>query len=164
MTAPKENHPDQPNKMTYPQPVKRPLGRILLDGSFIEQEALDAALAEQIKTNRLLGDVLLDMGYIDRAELDAVLWVQRDFANVRDAVAAAAGIRRMLGELLLSARLVNQEQLDFALEEQKKPGKNWVKSWCVWDILLPVSLRLPCPFKSGWAQRPLPPACLWVSC
>jgi hypothetical protein len=107
----------------YPHPVKRPLGRILLDGGFVEPKALNAALDEQIKTERLLGDVLVDMGIISCAELDAVLWVQRDFSNVQDAIRAAAGIRRMLGELLISARLITSQQLDEALEEQKKTGE-----------------------------------------
>ena len=107
----------------HPHPVKRPLGRILLDGGFVQPKVLDAALEDQIKTERLLGDVLVDMGIISRPELDAVLWVQRDFSNVQDAIRAAAGIRRMLGELLISARLITPEQLDEALEEQKKTGE-----------------------------------------
>jgi hypothetical protein len=107
----------------HPHPVKRPLGRILLDGGFVEPEALNAALEEQIKTERLLGDVLVDMGIISRAELDAVLWVQRDFSNTQDAIRTAAGIRRRLGELLISARLITPRQLDEALEEQKKTGE-----------------------------------------
>lgn len=108
---------------THPRPVKRPLGNILLDGGFVEPEALKAALEEQIKSEKLLGDILVDMGLLDRAELDAVLWVQRDFSNVQDALLAAAGIRKMLGELLLSARIITPEQLAKALDEQKKTGE-----------------------------------------
>lgn len=107
----------------YALPVKRALGRILIDGSFIKPEDLDVALTEQMRTNKLLGDILVDLGAIDRVELDAVLMVQRDFSTVEDAVMAAAGVRRMLGELLLSARRITQEQLNTALDEQKKTGE-----------------------------------------
>jgi len=62
-------------KIHYSLPVKRPLGRILLDGSFIGPEALDAALEEQMRTNKLLGDILVDFGALNRAELESVLWV-----------------------------------------------------------------------------------------
>ena len=111
------------DKNHYALPVKRALGRILIDGSFIKPEDLDTALAEQMRTNKLLGDILVDIGAIDHVELDAVLMVQRDFSTVEDAVMAAAGVRRMLGELLLSARRITQDQLDTALDEQKKTGE-----------------------------------------
>lgn len=110
-------------KIPHALPIKRALGRILIDGSFIKPEDLDAALAEQMSTNKLLGDILVDTGAIDRAELDTVLMVQRDFSTVEDAVMAAAGVRRMLGELLLLANRITQDQLDTALAEQKKTGE-----------------------------------------
>lgn len=107
----------------YSMPVKRALGRILIDGSFIRPEVLDAALEEQMRTNKLLGDILVDIGAIDRAELDVALWIQRDFSTVEDAIRAAAGVRRMLGELLVSARRITPDQLNAALDEQKTTGE-----------------------------------------
>lgn len=107
----------------YSLPVKRALGRILVDGAFIEPEALHTALEEQMLTNKLLGDILVDLGAIDRTELEVVLWVQRDFSTVEDAIRAAAGVRRMLGDLLVSARRITQDQLNIALDEQKKTGE-----------------------------------------
>lgn len=106
----------------YPLPVKRPLGRILIDGAFIEPDILDVALAEQMRTNKLLGDILVDLGALDRAELEVALWVQRDFSTVEGAVRAAAGVRRMLGELLFAAHRITQDQLNAALDEQKRAG------------------------------------------
>lgn len=103
-------------------PVKRPLGRILTDGAFIAPETLDSALAEQVRTNTLLGEILVKLGALDQAELEVALSVQRDFSTVEDAVRAAAGVRRMLGELLLASRRITPEQLVTALEEQKRSG------------------------------------------
>jgi hypothetical protein len=114
---------EEQEKIHYALPVKRALGRILIDGAFIDSKALDAALTEQMRTNKLLGDILLDIGAIDRVELDAVLMVQRDFSTIEDAVHTAAGVRRMLGELLMSARRITQSQLNTALDEQKKSGE-----------------------------------------
>lgn len=124
MVAKNEQNGQQENKVKrYSLPVKRALGRILVDGAFIEQDVLNKALEEQMNTNKLLGDILVDIGAIDRAELDVVLWIQRDFSTVEDAIRAAAGVRRMLGELLVSARRITPDQLSRALDEQKKTGE-----------------------------------------
>ncbi len=112
----------QKGESRFPLHVKRPLGRILVDGAFIAPETLDAALREQELTNALLGEILVRLGALDSAELETALAVQRDFAKVEDAVRAAAGVRRMLGELLLSARRITSVQLDAALSEQKRSG------------------------------------------
>ena len=118
----KENGQKGQGENRYLLPVKRPLGLILTDGTFISPDTLNAALAEQMRTNKLLGDILVDLGALDRAELEVALWVQRDFSTVQGAIWAAAGVRRMLGELLLKARRITQDQLDFALAEQKRAG------------------------------------------
>ncbi len=108
-----------------PALTKRPLGRILLDGEFIIQAELDAALVEQRRTNELLGDILVRLGVIDPVELEVALSVQRDLATAEDAVRTAAGVRRMLGDLLVQARRITQGQLAAALEEQKKTGEKF---------------------------------------
>ena len=111
------------NKTLSAAPIKRPLGRILLDGDFITPENLDAALKEQVRTNTLLGQILVDLGALDRAELKAVLSVQRQISTVQDAIQSAAGVRRMLGELILASRRTTQDRLDTALAEQKRTGE-----------------------------------------
>jgi len=60
----------------YALPVKRPLGRILVDGRFIEAESLDEALDRQRQTGKLLGETLVEIGVLNRHERDAVLMVQ----------------------------------------------------------------------------------------
>lgn len=109
-------------KVLYPRPVKRPLGNILVDGKFIKPETLNTALTEQERTKNLLGNILVDLGEINQAELNTALMVQRDFSTVEDAINAAAGVRLMLGELLLASSRINHDQLNDALDEQKKTG------------------------------------------
>jgi hypothetical protein len=140
-------------------PVKRRLGRILVDGSFIKPETLTAALTEQMRTNRLLGDILIDLGAINRAELEAALWVQRDFSTVEDAVRAAAGVRRMLGELLLSARRITRDQLNEALDEQKKTGEKLGEILVRLSFLDPRELDIALSFQSRLGDGKVP-SCL----
>lgn len=114
--------PEVHEENRYSLPVKRPLGRILIDAALIGPRTLKAALEEQVRTNSLLGEILVKLGALDQAELEVALSVQRDFATVEDAVRAAAGVRRMLGELLLASRRITPDQLVTALEEQKRAG------------------------------------------
>jgi hypothetical protein len=140
----------------YSIPVKRPLGRILLDGAFIEPEALDAALAEQMCTNKLLGDILIDLGMLDKTELDAVLWVQRDFSTVKEAIMAAAGIRHLLGELLLKAFCITEDQLDTALDEQKKTGEKLGEILVRLGFLDQSQIDITLSFQSRLSERKIP--------
>ena len=107
----------------YSLPVKRPLGRILVDGRFIKPETLDKALSEQKRTKNLLGDILVDLGELNQAELNNALMVQRDFSTIKDAINAAAGVRMMLGELLLASSRITEDQLAVALAQQEKTGE-----------------------------------------
>jgi hypothetical protein len=105
------------------QRLKRPLGQLLLDGEFISHHALERALLEQEKTNELLGGVLVRLGLLDPVDLSAALSVQGELTSVRDAIRAAAGVRKLLGELLLEARRITPEVLDRALAEQRRTGE-----------------------------------------
>jgi hypothetical protein len=103
--------------------IRRPLGRILLDGEFISPEELKRALEEQKHTNELLGEILVQMGLLDPIDLKAVLSISRDLASFEDAVKLAAGVRRNLGDLLLQAGRITPDQLELALQEQKQTGE-----------------------------------------
>lgn len=103
--------------------TKRLLGQVLLDGRFVPPRALEQALFEQNRTNERLGEILVRMGILDQGELRAVLSVQDRLASLDDAVRAAAGMRELLGELLLRARRITSRQLDQALEEQRNTGE-----------------------------------------
>lgn len=103
--------------------TKRLIGQILIDGEFVSPKDVAAAVERQRQTNELLGEILVGMGALDSRELIAVLSVQKDFASSEDAVKAAAGIRQLLGELLIRAERIAPHQLDVALNEQKKTGE-----------------------------------------
>jgi hypothetical protein len=103
--------------------LKRPLGQILLDGEFITEEDLDRALLEQRHTNELLGEILVRMGMLDPQDLRAVLSISGDLSSSEQAVRLAAGVRRLLGELLLLGKRITREQLNEALETQRQTGE-----------------------------------------
>ena len=100
--------------------TKRLLGQILVDGEFISSMDLDRAVAEQEHTNELLGEILVRMGAVDPKELSSFLFVQSDFASLKDSVRATAGVRQLLSKLLLQARRITPEQLELALSEEVK--------------------------------------------
>jgi len=97
----------------------RYIGQILVDGGFVSSRDLQSALEEQRSTNELLGQVLTRMGVIDPTELRVALSVQEQLVCLEDAVKAAAGVRQMLGALLLQAGQISEEQLEQAIAEQK---------------------------------------------
>lgn len=109
--------------MTLPIKAGRFIGQILVDGGFLTVRDLELALEEQKNTNDLLGQVLTRMGVLDPTDLKAALSVQEHLGNLEDAVKAAAGVRRMLGTLLLQAGHISEEQLERALAEQKRSGE-----------------------------------------
>jgi len=102
---------------------RRPIGQILIDGGFIDHRDLELALEVQRHSNELLGQVLVNMGILDKTDLEAALSIQDHLSSLEDAVKSAAGIRKMLGSLLLMTGKVTPEQLDFALAEQKVSGE-----------------------------------------
>lgn len=102
---------------------KRLLGQILLDGGFLSRRDLELALAEQRHTNDLLGQILVRMGVLDEAEIQAALSVQERISNLEDATKSAAGMRQMLGTLLIMAGRITNDQLEHAIAEQKASGE-----------------------------------------
>ena len=101
--------------------ITRPLlDKILLDGEFVSQRDLDAAVEKQQKADGNLGEILVGMGVLDPRELDMVLSIQEDLESLNDSVKLGAGVRTRLGELLIKAKEITHEQLDNALREQKQ--------------------------------------------
>ncbi len=103
--------------------TKRPLGNILLDGEFVASEDLGKALEDQIQSNQLLGEILIRMGIVDTVDLKVVLSIQKDLVFLEDALKLAAGVRQLLGDLLVQAKRITPEQLERALKEQQKTGE-----------------------------------------
>ena len=102
---------------------RRFIGQILIDGGFLPQQNIAAALEEQKNTNERLGQVLVRMNILDPADIKVALAVQEHLDRVEDAVKLAAGVRRLLGELLVQARRITSEQLEHAIAEQQRSGE-----------------------------------------
>jgi hypothetical protein len=109
--------------MSLTNVTRRPIGRILLDGGFVSADELGRALAEQKSTSELLGQTLVRMGVVDPADVKAVLSIQDHLDRTEKAVRTAAGVRRMLGELLVQAGKITSGQLEQAISEQKETGE-----------------------------------------
>jgi hypothetical protein len=111
-------------KMNGPeQKIRRLLGTILLDGAFVSPGNLGEAIEHQRKTSAQLGGILVGMGVLNEAELEAILSVQREFDSPEDAVKVAAGVRKLLGELLVRIKRLTPESLWEALAEQDRTGE-----------------------------------------
>ncbi len=99
---------------------KRFIGQILIDAGFLPRQNIEAALEEQKKTNELIGQVLVRMHILDQADITVALTVQDHLDRVEDAVKIAAGVRRLLGNLLVQAGHITSKQLELAIVEQKR--------------------------------------------
>ena len=83
---------------------------------------LDAALARQVAHNGKLGALLVELGLIDEAELYAVLALQSGLYQVQ-AEDVILFLRGRLGDILVGAAAVNEEQLLRALLQQETSGE-----------------------------------------
>jgi hypothetical protein len=102
---------------------RRFIGQILIDGGFLLKQNIEAALKAQNETNELLGQVLVRMNILDPVDLKVALSVQDHLDRVEDATRIAAGVRGLLGELLLQAGHITSEQIERAIDEQKRSGE-----------------------------------------
>jgi chitinase len=103
--------------------ARRLLGTILLDGSFVSPDDLGEAIERQRKTSAQLGGILVGMGVLGEADLEAVLSVQRELASPADTIKAAAGVRELLGELLVRVKRLTPGELAEILAEQERTGE-----------------------------------------
>lgn len=120
----------------------RPLGSLLVDQGVLTEQRLEWVIAEQRRTGRLLGVILVESGYVNAATLARVLAEQHGVklattgsASDTGVVNRLNGVRgqpsfattrsdreawRPLGVLLIEWGLLEQEQLDRALAEQRR--------------------------------------------
>ena len=99
------------------------LGEILTRSGLVSRVRLHAALAEQAQRNGKLGALLVDMGLIDEAELYAVLALQSSVRQV-GADDVALFLRARLGDILLGASAIDEQQLLRALLQQERTGES----------------------------------------
>jgi type IV pilus assembly protein PilB len=88
------------------------LGEILLNQGYITEEQLQQALEQHKRTGISLGTVLVNLGAITEKDLTSVLGKQIELTQ-----------RKRLGELLIDQGVINEQQLQQALDEQKRSGK-----------------------------------------
>lgn len=98
------------------------LGELLTRAGLLPRARLDAALAEQVTHNGKLGALLVELGLIEEAELYAVLNLQSGL-HMAAAEDIILFLRARLGDILLGAAAVTEEQLLRALLQQERSGE-----------------------------------------
>ena len=112
----------------------RQLGELLVDEQLLTPTELEIALEEQRRTGRLLGQIVVDHGFVSAFSLARVLSAQHGVQvqavsepepepEPLDSAAAAPAAQvtwQPLGKLLLAKGLVNEGELEEALEEQRR--------------------------------------------
>jgi hypothetical protein len=87
-----------------------------------DEEMLHVAVDCKKRDNLALGETLVQIGLLRPHEMLDVRIAQSGDADLGDALLVASAIRTRLGEMLLHAKQVTCEQLEFALEVQRKRG------------------------------------------
>ena len=107
------------------------LGAVLVEKNLITDEQLERALVMQEESGKRLGEILVAEFGVSRLDVAGVLseqWaaVEKPEAEVSKPVEpltpAEVHLRRPLGELLVMRGFITADQLDAALEEQRKSG------------------------------------------
>ena len=98
------------------------LGELLARAGLVPRARLDAALARQVQHNGKLGALLVELGMIEEAELYAVLTLQSSLhqAAAEDVILF---LRARLGDILLGAAAITEQQLLRALLQQERSGE-----------------------------------------
>ncbi len=104
--------------------IKRLLVRILFGGGFITAQKRERVPYRQKEKNVRIGEILMGMGALDNLELNAILSIQKGLASYKEAM-KIAGVRLPLGQLLVKATRITDEQIDHVLREQCETGKKF---------------------------------------
>ncbi len=92
--------------------VKMNLGQLLIRQGVLDEDQLAHATSEHKRTGIPLAKILIRLGMVSEDTLTSILGVQMQSTT-----------KMRIGEMLLAQKYITQEQLDQALEEQKKTGK-----------------------------------------
>lgn len=96
--------------------MSKQLADILVETGIISRKTLERALERQKAEGCQLEEVLLDMGVVTLQELEEALLYQ-------DSSTTAHQEKKLLGDLLVEARIISQHTVGRALERQKSEGK-----------------------------------------
>ncbi len=100
------------------------LGNHLLEGGFIDEDKLNAALVKHKKEDLLLGECLVKDESISEETLDTVLTFQGKVREiVHDAGSAGKTKRWKLGQLLVATKMISVGSLKKAVKLQKRCNK-----------------------------------------
>jgi len=88
------------------------LGQLLIRQGVLDEDQLAHATSEHKRTGIPLAKILIRLGMVSEDTLTSILGVQMQSTT-----------KMRIGEMLLAQKYITQEQLDQALEEQKKTGK-----------------------------------------
>lgn len=84
--------------------ISRKLGELLIESNLVSEQQLLAALAIQENNRKPIGEILVEQGYLTKEKLESVL-------------AKQTGSK--LGEILISNKIINFNQLQKALDMQE---------------------------------------------
>ena len=107
------------------------LGAVLVEKNLITEDQLERALVLQEESGKRLGEILVAEFGVSRLEVAGVLSEQWAGAEkpepegsrpVEPLTPAEVRLRRPLGELLVMRGFITADQLDAALEEQRRSG------------------------------------------
>jgi hypothetical protein len=93
-----------------------------LAGSASDEEQLHVAVDSKKRDNVALGETLVQIGLLRPHEMLDVRIAQAGGVDLGDVLLVASAIRSRLGEMLLQAQQITSEQLEFALDLQRKRG------------------------------------------
>jgi hypothetical protein len=93
-----------------------------LPESTADEDLLHVAVDSKKRDNVALGETLVQIGLLRPHEMLDVRIAQAGGADLGDALLVASAIRSRLGEMLLQAQQITSEQLEFALDLQRKRG------------------------------------------
>lgn len=95
------------------QNTEIPLGEILKEKGFVDVNQIEEALEVAQEQDQPLGVVLLSLGYVSQAQLKIAL---QDQAAIKKISKRKMGKKRRLGDILMAAGVLTEEQLAGALE------------------------------------------------
>ena len=101
---------DMVKALKYKRELSR-IGKMLLNSRVIKKSQLNEALLIQEETGQKLGNILVNLGYTTHARIEEVI---RGFKEFRG---------HHLGQNLLMAGIINQEQLNRALDIQERSNR-----------------------------------------
>jgi hypothetical protein len=109
----------------------RLLGTLLVDEGLLTQTQLELALKEQRRTGRFLGQIVVDFGYVSAFSLARALAAQHGVeltGQPSDSADEAPTFEaqtewRPLGKLLVESGTITRSELEEAIAEQRRHGK-----------------------------------------